>query len=137
MKAQPEAWKSVWDLNAKVQDQLTRNLVGVTTWQKEAMNAGVEHLRKELGHEKAPMLEKLLIEQIMLCWMHYHHTHLRYNQAVMESGSEKQGEYHERRLNAAQRRYLRAIDHLARIRKMSGRPPLQINIAQQQVNVAG
>ena len=39
----------------------------------------------------------------------------------------------EKRLNAAQRRFLRACESLARIRKMK-LPPMQINIAQQQVN---
>lgn len=31
----------------------------------------------------------------------------------------------------------RAIETLARVRKMSGREPIQINIAEQQVKVAG
>lgn len=127
MRNYPEAWRAVWDLNKKVQEQLVSSVIGDSKWQKEAMDAGVIHIRKELGFEEAPMLEKLLIEQIVLCWIHYHKTHLRYNTATQGPNADSEINYHERRLNAAQRRYLRAIDHFARIRKMTGDFPM-INI---------
>ena len=38
---------------------------------------------------------------------------------------------------SAQRRYLRSIEVLARIRKLGITGPMQINIGEQQVNVAG
>jgi len=46
------------------------------------------------------------------------------------------GHFWDRRLSAAQRRHLRACETLARIRRM-GIAALQVNIARQQVNVAG
>jgi len=52
-----------------------------------------------------------------------------------------QAHFLEKRLNAAQWRFLRAVETLARVRKIARRtPPLQVNIATQggqQVNVAG
>ncbi len=36
----------------------------------------------------------------------------------------------------AQSRFLRAVESLAKIRKLSRSVPVQINVAQQQVNVA-
>jgi hypothetical protein len=50
----------------------------------------------------------------------------------------ERGAYWERRLTAAQGRYLRACESLARVRRLS-RPgaPLQVNIGGQQVNMAG
>ena len=48
-------------------------------------------------------------------------------------------EYWEKRLSASQRRYLRACETLARVRKIT-RTTMQINIAEegsQQVNIAG
>ena len=41
----------------------------------------------------------------------------------------------EKRLSGAQRRYLRACETLAKIRKMQ-LPMVQVNIGQQQLNVA-
>ena len=49
-----------------------------------------------------------------------------------EGVSFKDARHFERRLNGAHRRYLRAIETLARVRKMG--PALQINIADQQIN---
>ena len=50
-------------------------------------------------------------------------------------------EFWEKKLNVAQRRFLRASETLEKIRKMSAKnPTLQVNIATQsgqQVNVAG
>jgi hypothetical protein len=55
------------------------------------------------------------------------------------SGTLEQGEYWEKRLSAAQRRYLRACETLARVRKLTlGTLALQVNIAAaggQQVNM--
>jgi hypothetical protein len=47
------------------------------------------------------------------------------------------GTYWDRRLNSAQQRHLRAIESLARVRRLSNATPLQVNIGGQQVNVAG
>ncbi len=49
----------------------------------------------------------------------------------------KQGEYWEKRLSSAQRRYLRACETLARVRKLAQASPLQVNIGAQQVNGVG
>ncbi len=40
-------------------------------------------------------------------------------------------------MNSAQTRYLRAVETLARVRRLSRDTPLQVNIGAQQVNVAG
>ena len=55
---------------------------------------------------------------------------------VSGSMSLPQGEYWEKRLTAAQRRYLRAIETLTNVRKMN-LPAIQVNIGENQVNVAG
>ena len=47
-----------------------------------------------------------------------------------------QADYHQRRCDLAQRRYLAAVKALALVRKL-GVPALQLNIARNQVNVAG
>ncbi len=67
----------------------------------------------------------------------WHSTQYHYQAHLRETLTTKHRDYWDRHLNAAQRRYLRAIETLARVRKLSGRGPIQINIAEQQVNVAG
>jgi len=101
---------------------------------------GCDVIRDDLGYRDAPALEKLLIEQVVIDWLRMNTTELLYTEIVVgKSISIRQGDYWERRLSAAQRRYLRACETLARIRKMR-LPPVQVNIATeggQQVNVQG
>lgn len=47
-----------------------------------------------------------------------------------------QAELHQRKIDAAHRRFLSAVRTLAQIRKLA-LPNLQVNIGQNQVNVAG
>jgi hypothetical protein len=47
-----------------------------------------------------------------------------------------QGDYHQRRMDAAHRRFLAALEALATVRRLT-LPALQINVARRQVNVAG
>ncbi len=60
------------------------------------------------------------------------HTKLAFGNHTTSSGS-----YWDRRLNGAQARYLRASEALARVRPLAMPMPLQVNIANQQVNTAG
>jgi hypothetical protein len=46
-----------------------------------------------------------------------------------------QGDYHQRRMDRAHRRYLSAIKTLATVRKLAV-PVFQVNIAQKQMNIA-
>ncbi len=64
--------------------------------------------------------------------MHYAET------ISMQNGSEmslRQAEFHQKRISMAQNRYLAAIRTLAQVRRL-GVPVVQVNIAEQQVNVA-
>lgn len=106
---------------------------------RESTQVYLKYIRNELGYDSAPMLEKLLIEQVVICWLRLYEMEMIYSQ--IRSGGPvmlDQGSYYERRLSAAQRRFLRACTTLARIRKMAGRTPelMQLNIGAQQVNVA-
>ena len=47
-----------------------------------------------------------------------------------------QGMYWDRKLAASQRRYLRACETLARVRKLTG-ATVQVNIGERQINLAG
>jgi hypothetical protein len=46
-----------------------------------------------------------------------------------------QGEHHQRRMDRAHNRHLSAVRALAQVRRMA--PPVQINIAEQQINTTG
>ncbi len=129
--------KQVLDLTQLTETQLIQSLAGDSVLIEEAIQEDLAHRRHALGYDKAHDLERLLIEQVMLTWLHYYRVQHGYRQTVGKQLLIVQEDRWERKLNAAQRRHLRAIETLARVRKMSGRGPIQINIAEQQVNVAG
>jgi hypothetical protein len=109
---------------------------GTTTGQilMHAMTA----MRDALDYQYSPMLEQLLIEQVVLTWLDLDLVQKGYAGSAMTSNhSLTAGAYWDRRLNSAQQRHLRALETLARVRRLSNVTPLQVNIGGQQVNVAG
>jgi hypothetical protein len=107
----------------------------------ESLKRGWAAMKDEFGYAAAPPLERLLIEQVVLCWFHFNLVDMEYTSVMGQSLSPSTGDHWERRLSAAQRRYLRACEALARIRKLArSTPALQVNIAAdggQQINVLG
>ena len=94
-------------------------------------------LRDGLGYPGAPLLEQLLIEHVTLAWLDFDTLQIRYARKTTESHTTEAGLYWDRRLNSAQQRYLRAVEELARVRRLVQVTPLQVNIGGQQVNVTG
>jgi hypothetical protein len=107
----------------------------------ESLKRGWDIMKDELGYQLASPLERLLVEQVVLCWLHLHAVELEYTHLIGASSLSPDAGHWERRLSSAQARYLRACETLARIRKLArSTPALQVNIAAdggQQVNVAG
>ena len=62
--------------------------------------------------------------------------HLLHQKLNAPSLSIAQGEYHHKQAERAQRRVVRSMKALAEVRRLL-RPVMQVNLADQQVNVAG
>ncbi len=137
----PGLWRGLFDMAEFVQANFIKRAV-----EREALQLAMEHnvasLRDELGYRAAPALEKLLIEDIVLAWLHK--QWLEYQLVTMMGKGEIRMSvvnFWERRLSVAENRYLSACQALAKVRRLASRvPALQVNIATdhgQQVNVAG
>lgn len=103
------------------------------------VQAHLDQMAKELGSEQAAPLEKLLIEHVLIAWLRLQSVEWAYQTAFAQSMTLEKALYLEKRLSLVQRRYLQAVESLARLRRLLARAPVQINIAQQQVvqNVQG
>jgi hypothetical protein len=114
--------------------------VGVS---RAAMLAEVDILAKQLDHDAAPPLERLLIDHILTVRLRLIHAEANYNALVVNQSTvaRADAEYRENLLSSAQARFVRAIEALARVRRLArNTPALQINIAQdggKQVNIQG
>lgn len=101
----------------------------------EVLEAEEAALSAEIVGPNPTVLERLLSDQIVLCWQHLRYLEISYGQT--HGYTFREGEYYQRCLDRAQRRYLSAIKTLAQIRKL-GLPAMQVNIATaggKQVNV--
>ncbi len=106
---------------------------------RECVSRRLREMREQLGYEESPPLERIRIEQILVCWVNLYVLEINSATKLCESHSTETGLYWDRRLTGAQRRFRRASESLARIRKLSrNTPALQFNIATsggQQVNL--
>lgn len=100
---------------------------------REAANAKMDAMTKELGGECPTALERLLIHRILLCWLQLHYVDILCAQRVKGSISLEAVRRYQNWLDSAQKRYLSAIKTLALIRKL-GVPAIQVNIAEKQIN---
>jgi hypothetical protein len=98
-----------------------------------AVRRQAEKMAKDLGVEQASLLEKLLIDQVVIAWLRWQSVEWYYQRNFEQSITLTKAMYVEKRLTAAHRRYLQAIESLVRVRRLLARAPVQINIAQQQV----
>jgi hypothetical protein len=106
------------------------------------MLAEMDVLKKQLDFDAAPPLERLLIDHILTVRLRLIHAEHRYNECVVNQPFTFQvAEFRDNLLSSTQARFIRAIEALARVRRLArNTPALQINIAHEggkQVNVQG
>ena len=109
--------------------------VGKHVMLAEAMNRKLDQVAADIAGTEPSPLERLLAEQIALCWQQLRFLEMRNAQA--RDCTLSQRDHYEKCISRAQKRYLQAIKTLAHIRKL-GLPALQVNIATEggkQVNV--
>ncbi len=137
----PGLWRSVFDMAEVVQTNLIRRMVAGEAAQI-ALEENALSIRDDFGYDGAPVLERLLIDNIVMTWLRNQWAEYQLV-ALMgnANASISSVEFWERRLSVVQHRHLLACQALAKIRRLSSKyPNLQVNIATQsgqQVNVAG
>jgi len=138
LDAMPSLAMALGDAGSQIQDRLIQRLSSTRAIEM-AIAKRAAMLRDGLGYQGAPQLEQLLIDHAVLCWLRLQDAEAAYSAAMERSLPLDHADYWDRHLSAAQRRYLRALETLARVRRLLN-PTLQVNIAAdggQQVNVAG
>jgi hypothetical protein len=93
----------------------------------------IERKRSEVAGEDPSPLERLLAERVVLCWVAASHADAEYTRKLKEGMSFREGEYYSKRCEQTNRQLLKAIESLARVRRLL--TPMQINIGQNQINV--
>lgn len=128
----PRMWHLIGDLSIQARYKIIKNY-SAGPIVEDAMQKGFHQTRNDLGYDGASPMEQMLIDQVALCWLQMYAVQWFYEGTMQSSVTLRLGEYWEKRLTATQKRYLRAIETLAKVRKM-GPSVLMLNVAQQQIN---
>ena len=102
---------------------------------RDGIQRELEALKERLAGPQCSPLEELLVERVAACWLQVQWADYRGENVAKEDLTFAQADYRQRRQDRAHRRLLSAIKTLATVRKLA-LPALQVNIADQQVNVA-
>lgn len=118
----PQEWRKWGDLMTAALDKgLEKFYLGYVT--KESVKHGAEVLKTELGFEDASPIERLLIEQAVLCHARLGMVEHLYSRQLAGNYSLTLGAHWEMRLTLCQRRYMKAITTLQKVRVMLARVP--------------
>ncbi|MBU2034890.1 MAG: hypothetical protein ABH882_01420 [Candidatus Omnitrophota bacterium] len=140
LKNNPDVWKKYVGLSYSTMRKFLA-VFGEEKGNQLLIEAEVLSIRNGLGYASASQLERLIIDQIMLCWARINHAEYMVVIMVLENYSYYKRdhlEYWQNRLIFYQNSYLKAIETLARVRRLSKGVAFQVNIATdggQQVNV--
>ena len=114
----PHIWQQVGNIAARVKDSIISAQSGNSHIVIEATKRKVADLRDKLGWNDSSQLEKIIIEQVCLNWLRLNALELTHENKLRESHTLPVGEHWDKLLSQAQKRYLRACESLAKVRKM-------------------
>ena len=122
------------NLAGRAESRLVENMTGTNLAGRSAIPRKMANLRAELEGPSPNPIERLLAERAVYCWLVVWQYESNLNAAT--DLTIKMSEFHQRRIDAAHRRFLSAVRTLAQVRKLAI-PSIQVNIGQNQVNVTG
>lgn len=99
---------------------------------RELFSRQIKEKRKELGIETALPIERILIDQVVICWFRLNQMELIHTDKTYESHSTETGLYWEKRLSGAQRRFIKACETLAKVQKHLA----EANLREQQAQIS-
>jgi hypothetical protein len=132
----PDLWRLAGNI-AQENISYLLNQSALTVLTRESLKTGIEQMRISLDYANASIIEQGLIEQVLLTWTRLNIWEFSYTQITMTREiTASTATFWERRIAAAQSRYLRACETLVKVRKMG--VSIQVNVATQggqQINL--
>ena len=137
LKESPELAWQLMDVSRVAEWRYTEMMLKEEDFgKKEVLKAQLAAMREEIAGDNPSPLERLLAERIVLAWLQIQLFEDLYASSMAKGTTTlAQGNYKQKRIDQAYKRYLSAIRTLAQIRKLN--PAVQINIAEKQINTAG
>lgn len=115
----PELIDLLGDLAAFAERTLIAHVAAPSLAAAEAATLHLAKMRKELGMDSAPPLERLLITRVVLCWLACHAAEIDRGD-LLKNGASELLKAADKRVDRAHARLLSATKTLAIVRKLSG-----------------
>jgi hypothetical protein len=131
----PRFWNRIGNLAAAAELQWLQKIISKDRLTQEGVKRRLQSMKRDLLASGRSPLERLLVDRIAVCWLQVQYADAWYPHKLEEGMTFEAGDYYQRRQDRAHRRFLSAIKALATVRKLA-LPVLQVNIADQQVNLA-
>lgn len=96
----------------------TIELITTSALLKEIYRRQIEEKRESLGYQAASPIERILIDQVVICWFRLTNLEMTHAAKTYENHRSETGLYWDKRLNSAQRRFTRACESLAKVNKL-------------------
>lgn len=125
-KAHPDEFRHCTDMATWAAKSILGEASGKRPAIRKLLLERFEQVRQDLGYEYSSTAEQLLIDQVAVCYFRLNTAEVEHS--LLKGTSAVRG-YREQRLSAIQRRYIRSIESLARVRKLVQSPVVQVNIA--------
>lgn len=117
LTSHPEMWRMFGDLAIHIVSELVTEKSSAAV--RTSLLAGWFEMLVALGHDEAPVVEKMVIEQVVLCWIRHQFIEFEHTHIMNQNPTLARGAYWERKLSTSQKRLFRACNTLAKIRKLS------------------
>lgn len=131
----------LWDLPGALEREAARQIAAKIHRDRERQReilSGMDSLRAQLGYASSDPMERILIDQIALQWAELQVTNIIYAVAGFDGVQPRNGTFWAKRIEQLEKRYQRAVESLARVRRLI-RPAkvIQLNVANSQVVAKG
>jgi hypothetical protein len=114
----PKMAINIGDLNRCVRNSIVETMCGESEFGRESAKRYITHMKAELGWESSSFVERMLIDEIVMRWARLTVMENDHKSATYRQHTFREGLYYEKRLHLAQARYLKAVETLAKVRKM-------------------
>ena len=131
----PELLSDSLSITNMVMKDLIEKLFTVEA-EKTIMQASVERMKAEFGYQQVSVIERMLIDTILVSWVRLQYLEGKFSQLCREGMTNSEGHFYNRLISAANLRFTRAVDTLGRLKKFHIN--FQVNIAAEggkQINI--
>lgn len=113
-----ELWRFVRGA-AKIAEAALLTNAGIPSSLRECWKRELEAMRAELGYKDAPLVERMLIDNALCCWLRLNLLEAHAGQTLTTSQTLTLAMFIEKRIGVAQRRFNRALETLTKVRMMT------------------